>query len=440
MSQLQLLNTRKFLPLFLTQFLGAFNDNVFKNALVIFIAFTMADRLGANSSVLVAMAGGVFILPFFILSASAGQIADKYEKSMLIRHIKTAEIVIMGLAAVGFSMGSVGFLMVTLFLMGAQSTFFGPLKYGILPQHLQVSELTGGNGLVQTATYLAILLGTILGGVTMAIPGAGPWVVSVSVLVIAVAGRVSSAYIPEAAPSDSTLRVDVNIIRETVHVMTGALENGFVFVAILAISWFWFAGATFLSLVPTFARDVLHGNEYVATLFLAVFSVGIGTGSLLCERLSGGGIEPGLVPIGALGLAAFGVDLYLAPTPATASMTALAMLGRGDCLRILLDFCLIGAFGGLYIVPLYALVQHRCNPAHRARIIAANNIVNALYMVISALLVMLLLKAGRSPQQIFLYQGVATVVVTGLIFAVSPEYLQRSLHLQSTLIRRLRGQ
>ncbi len=427
MKQFELLRSARFLPLFITQFLGAFNDNVFKNGLVIFIAFTMARRLGADSGILVAMAGGVFIFPFFIFSATAGQIADRYEKAMLIRHIKTAEIVIMGFAAVGFSLGSIWFLMLTLFLMGAQSTFFGPLKYGILPQHLRLSELTGGNGLVQAATYLAILFGTILGGVAMAVHDAGPWLVSAAVLVIAVAGRVASHWIPEAAPSDATLKVDWNIFRETLRIMAAAMENRFVFVAILAISWFWFCGLTFLSLVPTYARDVLHGNAYVATLFMATFSVGIGVGSLLCERFSGGEIEPGLVPFGAAGLALFSIDLYLAPVPGAGSLTALAMLGRGDCLRILLDLCLIGMFGGIYIVPLFALVQHRCEPAHRARIIAANNIVNALYMVVSALAVMGLLKAGQPPQRIFLYQGLATLVVTGIIFFICPEYLRRSL-------------
>lgn len=425
MSQSALLRSRRFLPLFVTQFLGAFNDNVFKNAIVIFIAFTLADRADLNSSVLVILAGGIFILPFFLFSATAGQIADRYEKSLLIRHIKTAEIVIMAMGAAAFMMQHIWLLMFVLFLMGAQSAFFGPLKYGILPQHLAEAELTGGNGLIQMGTYIAILGGTMLGGVLIAARDAGPLVTGITVLVIAAAGRVASAYIPRADASDPALRIDLNIFRQTVRIMQYAMEARAVFVAVIAISWFWFTGATFLSLVPTYARDVIAGNELVATLLLTAFSVGIGTGSLLCEKLSRGRIEPGLVPIGALGICIAGVDLHFAEivNGTGGIQDAAAFLGAAGNWRVILDLTLIGLFGGVYIVPLYAMVQSRSAPAHRARIIAANNVLNALFMVVSALLVIGLVHLGATPQDIFLVTGVATALVTGALCVVLPEFL-----------------
>jgi hypothetical protein len=424
MSQSALLRSRRFLPLFATQFLGAFNDNVFKNAIVIFIAFTLADRSGVNSSVLVILAGGIFILPFFLFSATAGQIADRWEKSALIRHIKSAEIVIMALGAAAFLLQNVWLLLFVLFLMGAQSAFFGPLKYGVLPQHLAEGELTGGNGLIQMGTYIAILGGTMLGGVLIAIREAGPLVTGSTVLLIAVAGRVASAYIPSADASDPALRIDFNIFRQTVRIMQYALETRAVFVAVVAISWFWFTGATFLSLVPTYARDVIAGNELVATILLTAFSVGIGTGSLLCEKLSRGRIEPGLVPIGALGICLAGVDLHFAEIANGTGRVqdAAAFLGAPGNWRVIADLTLIGLFGGVYIVPLYAMVQSRSAPAHRARIIAANNVLNALFMVASALLVIGLVQAGATPQDIFLMTGLATAVVTGALCAALPEF------------------
>ncbi|MEX2354078.1 MAG: MFS transporter, partial [Gammaproteobacteria bacterium] len=390
MSQYLLLGSRRFLPLFCTQFLGALNDNIYKNALVIFIAFTLADKTTINSTILVIMAGGLFILPYFLFSATAGQIADKYEKSMLIRRIKLAEILIMCLAVTGFVSQSVFILMTILFLMGVQSTFFGPLKYGIVPQHLEFHELTGGNGLIQMGTFLAILGGTIIGGVLIAIKGLGVFLVSIMVVVIAISGWFASRHIPSASPADDTLGIDWNIFRQTFRIVRYAISEKTVFIAMIAISWFWFIGATYLSLVPTYTRDVLMGNELVATLLLTAFSIGIGAGSLLCETLSRKKIEPGLVPIGAFGLSLFALDLYLVGVPDIISSLDLTVLSPGIFLgyllhwRILLDLVCIGFFGGIYIVPLYAMIQHRSNPIYRSRVIAATNILNALFMVISA--------------------------------------------------------
>ena len=427
MSQFNLLGTNRFLPLFCTQFLGALNDNIYKNALIIFVAFTLADRLAVNGSMMVVIASGLFILPFFLFSANAGQIADKYEKAMLIRRIKVAEILIMSLAAVGFLMQSLTILLVVLFLMGAQSTFFGPLKYGILPQHLGVQELTGGNGMIQMATYLAILVGTIIGGLLIALGHVGTYLVSATVIIVALSGWLTSRHIPEAAAFEPGMVLDWNIARQTVRIIRYALDDKSIFVPIVAISWFWFHGATFLSLVPGYTRAVLHGNEIVATLLLFALSVGIGTGSLLCERLTRGRIEPGLVPVGAAGLTLFPLDLYLAGTPgAAAIIDPHLFLEQWQYLRILLDLVLIGFCGGLYIVPLYAMVQYRSSPDHRARVIAANNIINALFMVISAAVISLLIHLNLRFTTLFLVVAVLNLLVNGAIFARSAEFLRSS--------------
>ena len=401
----------------MTQFLGAFNDNVFKNALVIFIAFNVAEKLGRDSSVLVILAGGIFILPFFLFSATAGQFADKFEKSALIRRIKAAEILIMSFAAFAFYMDSVEFLLVVLFLMGAQSTAFGPIKYGILPQLLTDDELTGGNGLIQMATFLAILLGTIAGGRLVNIPDYGGTIISLIVIVLACLGWAASRWIPPVQPPDPALKLRYNFVRETWRLLQFARADKVVLICIIAISWFWFMGATFLSLVPSYGKNVLHGDAQVVTALLAAFAVGIAVGSLLCERLSRGSIELALVPIGALGISIFALDLWWIGQPET-----IESLHR---LRVLFDLAMIGAFGGLFVVPLYALVQSRSDPRVRARIIAANNVINALLMVASALVTMSLYSAGVSIPQIYLVVAIANVLVVASVMWCVPEFPQR---------------
>ena len=417
MSQFSLLSQRRFAPLFATQFLGAFNDNVFKNALVIFIAFNVAEKLGRDSSLLVIFAGGVFILPFFLFSATAGQVADKYEKAELIRRIKIAEIVIMLLAAAAFYLSSIEFLLVVLFLMGCQSTAFGPIKYGILPQLLTEAELTGGNGLIQMATYLAILLGTITGGLLVAMPAHGTAYVSITVVLLACLGWLTSRWVPPTQPPDPSLTVRYNIAVETWRVLKFASADAVVLTGIIAISWFWFMGATFLSLVPSYAKNVLHGDAYAVTALLAAFSIGIGLGSLLCERLSRGSIELALVPVGALGISIFATDLCWIGQPAT--------LESAPILRVLFDLAFIGAFGGLFVVPLYALVQSRSESRRRARIIAANNVINALLMVASAVVTMGLYAAGLSIPQIYLFVAITNLLVVGCVVWRVPEFRQR---------------
>lgn len=416
MSQFTLLGTRRFGPMFATQFLGALNDNVYKNALVIFIAFALADSSGIDSNLLVVLAGGVFILPFFLFSATAGQLADKYEKAWLIRCVKTGEIAIMSLGAFAFIVESVVLLFIVLFLMGAQSTLFGPLKYGILPQLVDLPELTGANGMVQMGTYISILLGTIIGGVLIAVSGYGPWLITVAVLLFALSGWYSSRFIPDVGAADPELRIDWNIIRRTWELLRYCYRDRTLFVAVLGVSWFWFLGATFLSLVPGYTRDSLQGNEHVATLLLTAFSVGIGSGSLMCERFSRGQIELRLVIVGISGISLFALGLYLLGTPTGGRAD---LLGAVEFLQywyywaVLLGLAGIGLFGGLYIVPLYALVQYRAETAHRARVIAANNVLNALLMVVSALVTTALLTLGASIPLIF-----GLIALLNLLFGV----------------------
>lgn len=420
MNQFKLLLSRRFGPMFLTQFLGALNDNVYRNALALFIAFSLADQLAMDSNLLIVMAGGIFILPFFLFSATAGQLADKYEKSMLIRNVKLAEIIIMSLGALSFILESITLLMLALFLTGFQSAMFGPLKYGILPQLLSFKELVGGNGMVQMGTYLAILLGTMAGGILIAIESVGAIYVMIAIITIAICGWIASWFIPRAEPTAPEIRVNLNFVTQTIRIIGHAWYDRAVFIAIIGISWFWFLGSTFLSLVPGYARDFLLGGEHVATILLTAFSVGIGIGSLLCERFSRQGIEFGLVIVGCLGITAFATDLFLVGQPAlvndgTEPLSAAAFLAQPQSWRVLLDLAGIGLCGGMYIVPLYTMVQHRADPAHRARIIAANNVFNALLMVCSALVTMGMLGLGASIPQIFGLVALANVLFLLLV-------------------------
>ncbi|MCX7893699.1 MAG: MFS transporter [Burkholderiales bacterium] len=428
-SQFRLIGERRFGPFFATQFLGAFNDNVLKNAIVILITFE-AVRLGTLAPpVAVNIAAGLFVLPFFLFSASAGQLADKYDKATIIRWVKAAEIPIMALAAVGFVRGDAVVLFVSLFLMGLQSTLFGPVKYSILPQVLAERELVGGNALLESATFLAILLGTILGGVLVAVEGGSTTLVPAVTIALAVAGYLASRGVPGVPAPDPGLRFNWNPVSETARNLRFAYGNRTVFLSLLGISWFWFYGALFLSQVPAFVRDYLGGDESVATLFLAVFSIGIGAGSLLVERMSGHKVEIGLVPFGAIGLTVFALDLFFAsPGPAAgAPMGVGAFLAQPGTLRILADLVLVSLFGGFYAVPLYALVQTRAEKSHQSRIIAANNILNAAFMVAAALLAATYLHLGVTVPQLFLVTALLNAAVAAFIFTLVPEFLMRFL-------------
>jgi len=430
-SQADLLGSRRFGPYFLTQFLGAFNDNVYKNALIILIAFQGVSLAGVDSQVLINLSAGLFILPFFLFSATAGQIADKYEKSRLIRIIKMSEVMIMLLAAAGFMLNSLALLIVVLFLMGAQSTFFGPIKYGILPQHLRPEEMTGGNGLVQMGTFVAILVGTITGGLLIEVKDTGPLWVALTVIMIALTGYTASRAIPFTPPTAPKLRITANLFAETWQIMRYATDNRTVFLSILGISWFWFLGASYLAQLPLYTREFLGGGERVVTLLLASFSIGIGIGSVLCDKLSGHKVEIGLVPLGSIGLTVFGADLFFASPGMPVSAT---MLGAGEFLaraqgwRIVIDIILIGMFGGFYIVPLYALIQMRTPDDRRSRVIAAANIFNALFMVISAIVAIVLLSViGLTIPQLFLVVALFNAAVAVYIYTLVPEFLMRFL-------------
>ncbi|MBR0567376.1 MFS transporter [Azoarcus sp. L1K30] len=428
--QFALMRQRRFLPFFLTQFCGAFNDNVYKNALVVLLTFQAMRYTTMAPGVLVNLCAGIFILPFFLFSATAGQLADKYEKSRLIRVTKLLEIGIMVLAAMAFSRESLALMLTCLFLMGAQSALFGPVKYALLPQHLREDELVGGNAMVESGTFVAILIGTLTGGILISLADGMIWVSVVTVL-LAGLGYLASRGIPLAPAASPTLRINWNPFTETWRSFGFTRRNRTVFLAILGVSWFWFYGAVFLSQFPAYAKDVLGGNEHAVVLLLAVFSIGIGLGSLLCERLSAGKVELGLVPFGSIGLSLFALDLWWSsPLPVATTGIPMALgelLRHAGVWRVLFDLIAIGTFGGFFIVPLYALIQSRSEREHRARIIAGNNVLNALFMVVAAAMGAGLLAAGFSVPQLFLVTAILNAVVTLYIYSLVPEFLLRFL-------------
>ena len=426
-GQFQLLRTRRFAPFFVTQFLGAFNDNLFKNALVVLLTFQSLQWTALKPELLANLAAGIFILPFFLFSATAGQLADKFDKALLARLVKVLEMLIMGVAALGFWLHSLNLLLGALFLLGLHSTLFGPVKYAILPQHLREDELVGGNALIEAGTFVAILAGTLAGGLLAATNGAPVWI-ALGGLLFAVLGYLASRRVPPAPAPVPGLTINLNPLLETWRNINFARANRTVFLAILGISWFWLYGALFLAQFPAYVKIVLGGSEGLVTLLLATFTVGIGSGSLLCERLSGKHLELGLVPFGAIGLSLFGIDLYFASPAAGAFPEVLAIglwLSHWSAWRILFDLLMIGAFGGLFIVPLYALLQIRSAVEQRARIIAANNIVNAFFMVFGALGAAALLGAGLSIPALFGLAAIANAVFAALIFRREPEFIER---------------
>lgn len=428
-SQFDLLKQRRFAPFFWTQFLGAANDNLYKNALILYVVFQAASLTALDANALVNIAGAIFIAPFVLLSALSGQLADKFEKSRLIRLIKLLEIGIMLVGLAGFWLQSLGLLMLGLALMGVHSTLFGPVKYAILPQHLKPEELIGGNGMVEMGTFVAILLGTIGGGLIVAIAGYGPVLAGAAAVAVAVVGYLASRGIPTTPAVAPGLRIDWNPFTGTWSNITAAKENRVVWLSLLGISWFWYYGAILLAQFPGFAKDVLGGDEHVVTLLLALFSVGIGVGSLLCERLSGRKVELGLVPFGSIGLSVFALDLWLASRHLHATEVAgiVPFFAKPMHWRVVVDLTLLGVFGGFYIVPLYALIQQRSAPTHRSRIIAANNILNAVFMVASAGVAIGLLAAGLTIPQLFLVTGLMNAVVAVFIYGLVPEFLMRFL-------------
>jgi 1-acyl-sn-glycerol-3-phosphate acyltransferase len=425
-NQFALLRQRRFAPFFWTQFAGAANDNLFKFAFTVMVTYQLSvSWLPPQMAGLVI--GALFILPFLLFSATSGQLTDKMDKTVMIRFVKNMEVLIMLIAAWGFLTANAVVLLGCVFLMGLHSTLFGPVKFAYMPQVLSERELTGGNGMVEMGTFVAILMGNVAGGLLVAIPDTGHRDVAVACVVLAVVGRWVASFIPGVPATDPGLKINWNPVSETWRNLQLAHGNKVVFRSLLGISWMWFFGATFLSQFPALAKDVLHGNEQVASILLVVFSIGIGTGSLLCEMLSRRHVEIGLVPFGAIGMSVFAIDLYFATRslPAAELMGLSVFLAQPAHWRVLADLTLLSLFAGLYSVPMYALIQLRSQPTHRARIIAANNILNALFMIASALLAGALLAAGATIPQIFLFTGIANAVVAAYIFLLVPEYLLR---------------
>jgi len=428
-SQFNLLGKRRFLPFFITQALGAFNDNVLKQSLILAILYKLS--IEGDRSIWVNLCALLFILPFFLFSALAGQFGEKYAKDALIRLIKLGEIGIMLVGAAGFIFGHLWLMLLALFAMGTHSALFGPVKYSILPQHLREDELVGGNGLVEMGTFLAILAGTISAGVMMSSAHYSIIVASVMVLV-ACLGFLASYGIPRAAAVAPQMKLEWNIFTQTwATLRLGLGQTPAVSRSIVGNSWFWFVGAIYLTQIPSYAKEWLYGDETVVTLILTVFSIGIATGSMLCERLSGRKVEIGLVPFGSMGLTVFGLLLWWHSGQMPQNVMAndwLGVLGFSQAWWVLLDILGIGIFGGFYIVPLYALIQSRTLESERSRVIASNNILNALFMVVSAIVSILLLSVAKlSIPQLFLVISLMNIAVNVYIFKVVPEFTMRFL-------------
>ncbi|WP_095155434.1 MFS transporter [Pseudomonas sp. Irchel 3E13] len=426
-SQFALLKKRRFLPFFITQSLGAFNDNLYKQSLILAILYKLS--IGGDGSMLVNLCALLFILPFFLFSALAGQFGEKYTKDALIRAIKLAEVVIMSIGAVGFLYNQLWLMLLALFAMGTHSALFGPVKYSILPQALREEELVGGNGLVEMGTFLAILAGTIAAGVMMSSSTYAP-VVASGIVGTAVLGYLASRAIPRAAAASPELKLQWNIVAQTgATLRMGLRQTPAVSRSIVGNSWFWFVGAIYLTQIPAYAQVWMHGDETVVTLILTLFSVGIALGSLLCERLSGRKVEIGLVPFGSFGLTLFGLLWWWHSGDIPAGVAPydwLALLGMAKAWWILLSIVGLGVFGGFYIVPLYALIQARTPEDQRARVIAANNILNALFMVVSAVVTMALLGvAGLEIPELFLVVSLLNIAVNAYIFSIVPEFSMR---------------
>lgn len=410
-----LFRTQRFLPYFITQSFSAFNDNIFKFAVAIFIKYQLVDLSQSDSQSLVTLATGLFILPFFLFSATAGELADKYEKSALIRIIRFSEIPLMIGAALGFYLHSLELLFVILFLVGVKSSFFGPLKYSLLPVHLRREELLAGNGLVEMATFLAILLGTMVGGL-LANDTDGTFRVSALIVLFAAVGYASSRFIPAAPSRNPTLRINPNILSELIAVVGAAMTVRVIRISIVGISWLWFVGITLIAQFPNFAKDVVHGNEAVATLMLFVLSAGVGLGSLLCHRILKGSISAQTVPWTLLLMGIFCIDLYLVSLSEPRLSQSVLMdvptfLQSVNHWRVLWDLFVIAMAGGVYIVPLYSILQINSRDSDRSRMVAANNIINAFFMVGSSIGTLVLFRLGFTVPLVLLALGMVTAAV-----------------------------
>src|SRR5450432_1985841 len=424
-NQFRLLRERRFLPFFVAQACGAFNDNLFKNVLVILVTYQATRWSTLRPELLANIAAGLFILPFVVFSGLAGQLGERFDKARILKSVKALEIAIMIVAGIGFARHWVALLLFALFMMGVHSTFFAPAKYGLLPQVLDAGELVGGNALLESGTFLAILLGTLAAGL-LAGHGDTAWIVA-SLVTIAVAGFLTSLAIPKSEAVSPGQRLDWNPWTSTLDNLRAARESRSVLLSVLGMSWFWFYGALVLVQLPLYCLNVLHGDESLVTITIVSFSVGVGVGSLLCERLSGRQVEIGLVPFGSIGLSVFAVDWVVASPHADPHviLNFHGLLALHGGVRILIDIAAIGVFGGFFVVPLNALVQQRSRPASLARVIGANSILNALFMVAAALLGAVGLARGLSVLQLILMAALMNAVVAIYIYTLVPEFLLR---------------
>ena len=428
-SGFRLLGVRRFRPFFVTQFLGALNDNVYRNALIGLLTFQAATLAAGelDTYTLINISAGLFILPFFLFSALAGQLADKYEKSILIRRVKIVEIAIMVIGAVALTQRSLTLLLVVVFLMGTQSAFFGPVKYSILPQHLHFDEIVGGNAFVEMGTFIAILVGTIAGGLLIDLQPQGDWIVTIVIIALAVSGYLSSRSVPVATPAAPDLRINWNVFTSTWRILTSVRDNRPVLLSVMGISWFWFFGFLILAQIPAYVRDIIGGDQRETTVMLAVFTLGIGLGSLLCERWSRRRVEIGLVPLGAIGMAIFAIHLSMIdPLPAyVEAVAAGGFWSERTSWTVILDLLGLAVCGGLYIVPLYALIQTRSDIAEVSRVIALNNVVNAMFMVAASVTAILMFNAGLTIPQLFLAVALMHIAIAVFIFSLVPEFFLR---------------
>jgi MFS family permease len=431
-GQFYLFTKRRFLPFFITQFLGALNDNLFKNALLVTIVSTAVASADTKTNFLTNLAAGLFILPFFLFSTIAGHLADRFDKAYLIRRIKFAEIILMLIGCFSLWQANIPLMLGVLFLLGVQSAFFGPIKYAIIPQHIGSTELLAANAQVGMGTFVSILLGTLIGGWLVTTPQ-GPMQLGALIILVAIIGWLSSCKIPKAPPEKTGLQSNTsfNPFRETAFNFSLAKQNKTVIFCIFSSSWFWLYGACFLTQVPNFSVAILGGDPKLISILLGFFIIGVAMGSLCCNRLSRGQVEPGLVPVGALGLSLFAIDLYFSSThyagvnASTATLTPLAFLSMLSGLRILADLLFIGLFGGLFIVPIYAMIQRNTNGAIRARVVSVNNIFNALFMVAGSLLgILFLSKLSWTIPQFFLLLAILNLVFMGTIFFFEPVFIK----------------
>ncbi len=424
-NQFLLLKQNRFLPFFSSQFLGALNDNVFRNSFVTLITFQSISIFGINHIFLANIAAFLFILPFFLFSATAGQLADKYEKSLLMRRIKLLEIFLMSFAAFALFSQDYLLMLIVLFLMGCQSTLFSPVKYAYLPQKLSASELVGGNALISSGTYIAIIFGLIIGVESINFKSEHQFLLAFILVGISIIGYIVSQKIPHTEASDPNIKINLNIWKETLNIIRYSRKEKIVFISILGISWFWFVASAISIQMPAYAANIIKGNESIVTILLIAFAVGVGFGSLLCEKISNNKIQLGLAPVGSIGIGIFSIDLFFAqPQAASEVVRSISdFISHSQNWRIIIDLILIGACGGINSVPLYAIIQNKCRREYLSRVMAANNILNSLFMVIAVVFCIFLLKKHVSIPQLFLCVGVLNIFVAIYIYSLAPEFL-----------------